>query len=842
MSSNRSAVFKILVHDAAALEAIKKVGSEGGKSAGKLGKAFEGAGSKFSGMLGNIGIFGPFQGAIDKLGSSFDEIFAGIDEHKGSFENFANAGKTALMGIAVVGGAVGLASLKLGISFQKATASLAASADIPTQAAQKIGNAFLGTAGASEFTGQEMMQAFSPVAGELENLTGTTLTTKQSMDLMNASSTLATASGESLTTTTKALVDVMLPFHMKVTDANSAANTLWNTQRLLGVSSSDLQSTYQRLTPFIAGSNMSFAQMSGLMVELSHSLGGGRQAARVAGRAIQSLIDPSSSANKALDAMNVSLFDAKGHFIGMGPALQKLKTSLANLPGSSAGVAAEQKVMALTTQAATLKAMQQTPAIKAQEKAIAAQLPSLKLQASAFTKSSAMQAIFGTNANAMLAVISGGAPEFNKYTKKVSQSGEAQSAAAKNSKTLSFELKQAKASVEDVAAKIGVALIPWVQKAINVGLAFGKFLGRNKDLLIAFGSVVGVVVVGLIGAYIAKVTLAGAKTVAEFYKMGAKAAVWAMKMMTSSGRASLAAQKQAAAAKTAADNNVTSDEQKVTSAQTTTAEIETAQDEQVVASQTTSTEVAVAGDAEQATYEETATVAETAGTATEAGLGPIGIALGIISLAAGFLMTHWKTVWKVIKSATQTVWHFLDNDIFHPLEKFYNDTIPPALKTLKSLWKSVWDGIKSAVQTVWKVIKPIFDGIMSAINTITSGISAVTGAIGSIFGGGGSGGGAASHALPHRFAAGGIVARPTLAIVGEAGPEAIVPLKGVGMGAGSPLPKGMASGGAGTVNLHYNPIITIAGTTEQIARQTRQMIEEERENLVNALYQRGISA
>jgi hypothetical protein len=53
----------------------------------------------------------------------------------------------------------------------------------------------------------------------------------------------------------------------------------------------------------------------------------------------------------------------------------------------------------------------------------------------------------------------------------------------------------------------------------------------------------------------------------------------------------------------------------------------------------------------------------------------------------------------------------------------------------------------------------------------------------------------ASVSIP-KFAEGGIVTGPTLAIVGEAGPEAIVPLGDMAMSAPLPLSRGMAGGGA----------------------------------------------
>ena len=54
------------------------------------------------------------------------------------------------------------------------------------------------------------------------------------------------------------------------------------------------------------------------------------------------------------------------------------------------------------------------------------------------------------------------------------------------------------------------------------------------------------------------------------------------------------------------------------------------------------------------------------------------------------------------------------------------------------------------------------------------------------------------------FAEGGIVTRPTMALIGEAGPEAVVPLSSAS-GASSVGAGGMSGGGSMTVNVNMPP-------------------------------------
>jgi phage-related protein len=84
-------------------------------------------------------------------------------------------------------------------------------------------------------------------------------------------------------------------------------------------------------------------------------------------------------------------------------------------------------------------------------------------------------------------------------------------------------------------------------------------------------------------------------------------------------------------------------------------------------------------------------------------LGPIGwIAL---------LAVHWQAAWSAIRSITNDVWHAIDNDVFHPLERFFSAVIPPVLDVFKSVWSAIWPVITTTLTIAWDIIKVIFDAI-----------------------------------------------------------------------------------------------------------------------------------
>lgn len=106
----------------------------------------------------------------------------------------------------------------------------------------------------------------------------------------------------------------------------------------------------------------------------------------------------------------------------------------------------------------------------------------------------------------------------------------------------------------------------------------------------------------------------------------------------------------------------------------------------------------------------------------------------------------------------------------------YNVALKPVVDFLKwiagglfnvalQVMVGLWDGLVSGLKAVWEWLKPIWD----ALKWIADNVADAFGNIGGAFGG------AAEFA---GFQHGGIVTRPTIGLLGEAGPEMIVPLTG----------------------------------------------------------------
>lgn len=152
----------------------------------------------------------------------------------------------------------------------------------------------------------------------------------------------------------------------------------------------------------------------------------------------------------------------------------------------------------------------------------------------------------------------------------------------------------------------------------------------------------------------------------------------------------------------------------------------------------------------------------------------IGTALtAVIGTAVDALEAVWSVAWSAIKDAASAAWAVIDAVVIVPIKLAFG-AVGDALSVLQEAFSTVWNVIKSVISSVWDFIKPILDAMKSAIDAVSSavhGISSVAGAIG---------GGISKAASFIGLASGGLVEHPTLAVVGEAGPEMVIPLSQLG--------------------------------------------------------------
>ena len=149
----------------------------------------------------------------------------------------------------------------------------------------------------------------------------------------------------------------------------------------------------------------------------------------------------------------------------------------------------------------------------------------------------------------------------------------------------------------------------------------------------------------------------------------------------------------------------------------------------------------------------------------------------VFDTIAGFVIPIWNRVWDTVKNAFQAVM-----DWIMPKFTAVKDFIVDVFTKVKDKVTSIWDAITGVIQKAVDVIKGIGEGIWNGLKgVINTGIRLINSAIGgfnSIIGAVNKVPGVNVPTIPTipTLAEGGIVTRPTLAVVGEAGPEAVVPL------------------------------------------------------------------
>lgn len=146
-------------------------------------------------------------------------------------------------------------------------------------------------------------------------------------------------------------------------------------------------------------------------------------------------------------------------------------------------------------------------------------------------------------------------------------------------------------------------------------------------------------------------------------------------------------------------------------------------------------------------------------------LGP----LGLIMAATLELATHWKQDWTAITGALSTAWSAI-RGTFDTVVSFIGG-MPDRIASAAS---GMWDGIKDAFRDAIDFIIRGWDALhfkMPSINTHIPGIGKI---------------GGFDVGMPHipLLASGGIITAPMLAVLGEAGPEAVVPLNQMQTGGG----------------------------------------------------------
>ncbi len=175
--------------------------------------------------------------------------------------------------------------------------------------------------------------------------------------------------------------------------------------------------------------------------------------------------------------------------------------------------------------------------------------------------------------------------------------------------------------------------------------------------------------------------------------------------------------------------------------------------------------------------------------------GMVGAVFAVIAAAIA-LWIYWDeitkfltTAWEKMQAAAIQIFEDIKRNVTEKTEAVKQQLLNnwESIKTgainivtsikdkLLSIWTSITEGIKSSINTILKYLNKMIDGMNRISFSIPSWVPGI----------GGRSWGFSLPNVPY-LAEGGIISRPTLAMVGEAGPEAVIPLDRYNSSQGSP--------------------------------------------------------
>lgn len=742
-----------------------------------------------------------------------EETSGGLTKSQKAFTGLASVGKTALFGLAGGAALVGGEGLKMGIDFQEATTQLVTGAGESEKNIGKVRDGILSLAG-------KVGQTPIDLAHGLYLIESAGYHGAQGLGVLQAAAEGAKIGGADMTTVSDALTTALKDYHLPASQAADVTSKLIATVSQGKTTLGALSSSLSMVMPSAQAAGIGMNDVLGAMATMTAQGTDASRASTALRFAIASLTNPTTQSQKALASMGLNANDVINSLgkRGLTGTISWLNESA--YENSKTMAEYNQKLSAVMGGARGLSAALQLSGNHAKE-------------AAAATKA-----------------ISNASAEADGSVKGWSET----------QKDLGTQIAQAKAQVEAIVTKIGMALIPIVEQAISVVSAIVNWFEKHTTVAKVLAGVIGGVLTISIAAYITKVAQARIKATADFLKM---VSGW-----FGLGQAS----------------------------QTNAAVVASANDE-IAASHDAAAAAAVTGaETTEAAEEGVAATSEATGAAVDTAFGPIGLAIAAVAAAATLLAGHWKAIWHGIEDVLKGAWNdvirpvfdfikdhwklilgvitgglsFLATnwrDIWHGIEDVYDHTIKPVFDFIKDHWKivlgvitgglsflitnwsQIWGGIKAVaddtIKPMWDFIKGLFHGAVSAIHGALSGISRIWS---DIWGGIKT---AADDALagvkavvndiislindaiqginwvidgvntmdqkvsdlwtwtglpgipqiPHippipHLAKGGIVTRPTLAMIGEGGsPEAVIPLPN-GMRNFTGIPPAPQHGGA----------------------------------------------
>lgn len=165
-------------------------------------------------------------------------------------------------------------------------------------------------------------------------------------------------------------------------------------------------------------------------------------------------------------------------------------------------------------------------------------------------------------------------------------------------------------------------------------------------------------------------------------------------------------------------------------------------------------------------------------------MNPLVLALLAVAATVAFLYLAWRNNWLGMHDIIESQWNAIKAvfDLFLTalgavwdfMLGFIEGVIGPGgIAAVGVAFDSAFASVRLVVERTWDAIRPIFDAIKSGAEAISGVLKTID------FRAAGRTAGEALRSVIPFLQHGGLVTKPTLAMIGEAGPELVVPLRGL---------------------------------------------------------------
>ena len=420
-------------------------------------------------------------------------------------------------------------SLWAAINLQDYEAKIAGAMNISVKAATAIGSSWEDMGGKSEFSANQMAEAFAAVAGQYQEVTGPGDAATKATNLFAAAATLATSSGDDLAPSMAAIVTILQAF--KGSTVSDVGTVLYQLSEKSGIAIPAITTQLQKLHSKVGDLTPPLQQLGGFFLDMVNNGESGKAGVSAMSAAITALFKPTTNVVVAQDNLKTAFNATTGPSRTLANELANGKITSEQYMTAVEGLNEKQTDLANNFQSSYDKVTSANLALAdSGTKAffvngkfvglstVIASLDKTMAHETATQQLATAQSVFGSSANAKLVqTILAGPAAFDNYTKSVSNTTDEQQAANKNAATLGGQFKTLEGGAADLGDKLGTALIPVLTtlmtaliKVLGYVTSFVGYLETHKNAAIAFGAAIAIAfapVVGLILAPIAAIGL-----------------------------------------------------------------------------------------------------------------------------------------------------------------------------------------------------------------------------------------------------------------------------------------------------------------------------------------------